>query len=48
MPNLTQPTDNPADPPPVISPYFSAAADWLTEKLVEAWCRAAALIARAA
>jgi hypothetical protein len=41
-------SDPEALPPPGTVPYFSTAADWLTEKLVEAWCRTAARIARAA
>jgi hypothetical protein len=50
MNTIHEPTvsDPDALPPPGTVPYFSAAADWLTEKLVEAWCRTAARIARAA
>jgi hypothetical protein len=47
MPNVTRPPVN-LPGPQAATPYFSVAADWLTEKLVEAWCRTAARIARAA
>jgi hypothetical protein len=47
MNTLTQPPVKTPDPQ-AAAPYFSTAADWLTEKLVEAWCRTAARIARAA
>jgi hypothetical protein len=48
MPNLPSAPDTDPLPPPDTTPYFSVAADWLTEKLVEAWCCTAARIARAA
>jgi hypothetical protein len=50
MPTVHQPPVSSTDPlPPTgTTPYFSVAADWLTEKLVEAWCCTAARIARAA
>jgi hypothetical protein len=47
MNTLARPDDNLPDPQ-AATPYFSATADWLTEKLVEAWCRTAARIARVA